>query len=380
MVIRRLKAEDYDDLLTVLNRAFNNPDFTKVLPRMWVRSDEYMGKHIGAFEDGKLCAVVGIYPLPVVIGDVRLKFATTGNVATLPEYEGRGYFRTLFTKAMEILEQEGYDAARLGGDRRRYARYGYEPCGQLYKFAFTGAERRSYFDNAYESVELVQLQATDTRWLTFTRELANSKRFYVERYGNDAERDVYRTMCGKKCTPYIALRAGEPIGYLCVNDSGRYIFEMRAYNTEDFMQILCAWQAKMGERVTVAVAPYMTGEVAALADCAYDVSVVSPSRFKILRWDRVCDSLMKLAYATRKMPEGEFCLQIQDYGMLRFFVNATGAGCVREDSPEAALTLPASKAAPFLFGPFQPSMTVPERPELNAWFPLPLSWNVLDYV
>ena len=66
MVIRRLKAEDYDDLLTVLNRAFNNPDFTKVLPRMWVRSDEYMGKHIGAFEDGKLCAVVGIYPLPVV--------------------------------------------------------------------------------------------------------------------------------------------------------------------------------------------------------------------------------------------------------------------------------------------------------------------------
>ena len=58
--MRKLNANDYDELLFVLNRAFGNiyqreMDFTRELPRMWVRDDEYMGKHIGMFEDGKLC-------------------------------------------------------------------------------------------------------------------------------------------------------------------------------------------------------------------------------------------------------------------------------------------------------------------------------------
>ena len=79
------RANDYDELLFVLNRAFGNiykreMDFISELPRMWVRDDEYMGKHIGMFEDGKLCSVVGIYPLPVRIAGEELSFATTGKL------------------------------------------------------------------------------------------------------------------------------------------------------------------------------------------------------------------------------------------------------------------------------------------------------------
>ena len=66
-------------------------DFLSELPKMWGRDDEHMGKHIGVFEDGKLCSVVGIYPLKTFIDGEEFLFATTGNVATLPEYEGRGY-------------------------------------------------------------------------------------------------------------------------------------------------------------------------------------------------------------------------------------------------------------------------------------------------
>lgn len=380
MEIRRLNAGDYDELLMVLNCAFHNPDFTKTLPRMWVRDDAYMGKHLGLFEDGKLCSVVGIYPLPVVIGDQRLNFVTTGNVATLPECEGRGYFRTLFTRVVEEVEQGDYDAARLGGQRHRYARYGYEPCGQLYKFQFASDNRRNYFDASYESVQLLELRQSDTQWLTFVRELSNSKRFYVERCGNDRERDVFRTLCAKRCTPYIALREGNPIGYLCANDGGRYVPEMRADSAESFMQILCAWQAETGEKITVAVAPYMTGELEALSRCAHEVTVTTPSRFKIIRWERVCDALMKLQFSLRKMPAGNFYLNIQDYGTLHFFADETGAGCTREDSAPYDLSLTAERAAPFLFGPYIPSLIAPEYSRMNAWFPLPLSWNMLDVV
>lgn len=75
MEIRKLKADDYDELLSLLNTAFQRNDFDRLLPKMWQRDDEYMGKHFGLFEDSKLLATVGIYPFKVHIGDKVLNFA-----------------------------------------------------------------------------------------------------------------------------------------------------------------------------------------------------------------------------------------------------------------------------------------------------------------
>ena len=105
MEVKRLSAENYDELLDLLNAVFANKygrdmDFLSEQPKMWVRDDEHMRKHFGIFEDGRLVAVSGIYPLSVKIGGKTLKFATTGNVATHPDYEGRGYFSATFGKSL----------------------------------------------------------------------------------------------------------------------------------------------------------------------------------------------------------------------------------------------------------------------------------------
>ena len=139
--IKKLTAEHYDELLALLNYTFGNKngkevDFLTEQPKMWVRDDAHMGRHLGVFEDGKLCAVVGVYPLQTVIDGEKILFATTGNVATHPEYEGRGYFNALFCEAMKELESMNADAARLGGARQRYERFGYESCGASYLFNF----------------------------------------------------------------------------------------------------------------------------------------------------------------------------------------------------------------------------------------------------
>ena len=385
MMIRKLTAEDCDQLLYVLNRSFGTVygremDFVRELPKMWVRDDEHMSKHIGVFENGTLCAVVGVYPLPVRIAGEELTFATTGNVATLPEHEGKGYFTKLWMTAMEEVERNGYDAARLTGKRQRYSRYGYEPCGALYKFAFTAANRERAFGTSYEDVTFVQLTERDTDWLCFARELSNSKRFHVERYSDENERDVFLAMGAKSSTPYIALREEKPIGYVCANGGEKTITEIRAYNTADFMDMVCAWQARQGQTITVPAAPYMPQEFAALAACAQDMTLVSPSRFKIMNWEKVCNALMKLAAETRAMPVGEQLVRIEDYGTLRFFADETGVGCERADDRTVEVSLPKHKAAALLFGPFHPDVTMPKNPELRRWFPLPLSWDVLDYV
>ncbi len=39
---------------------------------MCVRDDEHMQKHFGIFQDGKLVAAKGVYPLPIDIAGDRL--------------------------------------------------------------------------------------------------------------------------------------------------------------------------------------------------------------------------------------------------------------------------------------------------------------------
>ena len=69
MEIRRLKKENYDELISLLNLVFSKQnnctmDFEKELPNMCIRDDLHMRKHVGLFIDGKLVSVVGVYPLP----------------------------------------------------------------------------------------------------------------------------------------------------------------------------------------------------------------------------------------------------------------------------------------------------------------------------
>ena len=71
--------------------------------------------------------MLGVYPLPAVVAGRRLLFATVGNVATHPYETGRGYMRRLMDAARARLDEMDADASRLGGLRRRYAPFGYEP-------------------------------------------------------------------------------------------------------------------------------------------------------------------------------------------------------------------------------------------------------------
>ena len=65
-------------------------DFLRDIPKMWVRDDAHMGKHIGIFEGDRLVAAMGIYPFDALVGGVPLRFATTGNIAVHPMLRGAG--------------------------------------------------------------------------------------------------------------------------------------------------------------------------------------------------------------------------------------------------------------------------------------------------
>jgi hypothetical protein len=113
--IERLTAKDYDELLGMLNTVFNKPEgntFDIFLPVMWERDDEHMSKHIAIKEDGKISAVVGIYPLPANVCGEKIVFSTNSRYApSFYDDSGEGLCEASFT----IPENHTYVRVTLYG-------------------------------------------------------------------------------------------------------------------------------------------------------------------------------------------------------------------------------------------------------------------------
>ena len=380
MNIVRLSEEHYDELLQLLNCAFSKKngkpcDFEKDIPKMWGRDDEHMGKHLGIFEDGKLVSCIGIYPYTVKIGGSELKFASTGNIATYPDYEGRGYMTALINAAMEEICSLGLDAIRLGGQRTRYNRFGFETAGQRLIFEFTVKSRLL---SLYGDIGVVfkKIAPSDKEDIEYARELYNSCEISVYR---DSE-SAYQTMTMWSCTPYIAYIGEERIAYLSAKPNEAFVAEIFAKDTDSLVKALCAWVKRCGVTVSVPYPAYRTEDLLMLSYCCDSIKITSPCMFRVMNFVSLTDALMKLKASYKKLPLGELLIDIEGYGKIRLYSDEGGVGCEHTDR-ECSLTLGPLEATRLLFGPTSPELVVRDVPEqASAWLPLPLSWNGQDRV
>ena len=380
MEVQRLGAKDYDAIIGLLNEVFSRKnkrqmDFEKEMPKMCFRDEEHMGCHFGIFEDNRLVACMGVYPFEVTVAGKVLKFATTGNIAVHWNYEGRGYMGAMVERAMQELERLNVDTARLGGLRSRYNRYGFEACGQNYTFTFTEKNRINKFPQFKDDITFKEIEANDKEYLSFTAELYNKNAITVHRTGENAYLSL--TMWLNK--PYITLRDGIPVGYICANSDGSCIAELFAKDTDTFTSMVCAWQKRCGSNITFPLQMHQIEQIRVFSAVCESSVIHSPSHFKIRNWADFTDAFIKLKASYCKMPQGELYIGITDYGTIRLYVNEKGAGCEKTDhTPD--ITLDGLSAARYIFGPYPPICTADTSYLVQAWFPLPLSWNGQDRV
>lgn len=378
MELRRLKAEDYDALLGLLNGVFTRhngreQDFEKMLPKMCVPDDAHMGKHFGIFEEGQLVSCIGVYPLDGVVAGENIRFATMGNIATHIDHTGKGYMSKLIDVALQELKDLQVDAARLGGNRFRYNRYGFESCGQALYFTFQKGTLAARFPNAGE-ITFVKIDPKDTQALAFCCGLYNENAIAVTR----SVQDCYAVMTAWEHIPYLCLQGGEPVGYLCADESGMDVAEVFGVDLKRFTDILCRWQKEKETTVCFALQPHNKEYIRRFAAVSDVMKVQSPSHFKVYNWEKVIGAFLKLKASYLELTKDELVLQIEDYGAVRIFVDENGAGCEKTDrAPRLSLT--GLEAARFLFGPLAPEDVVAQALDVN-WFPLPLSWNGQDRV
>ncbi len=343
---------------------------------MCVRDDEHMSRHLGIREDGKLVAAVGIYPLPTIVEGRKLLFSTVGNVATHWDYVGRGYMNALMDAAMKKLSEMGADASRLGGVRQRYARFGYETCGINYKFDITRHNLKHGMDKYVKPVEFSEIGPDDEKTLEFVRKVYETNAAYVERKGDD----LYKSMVAWQNVPYLATVDGEPIGYLCVNSSKTSVSEIGALNADYVMEMLAAWHRGLeGEYLSFDVMANEVEVIKRASSLCQGIYSSAPCHFKIINFDKVIDTYIKLKQTYCELVKGSLVMEIKDYGRIEIFVNDGEAGCVKTDkAPDVVLDK--AQASRYIFGPCPPVYAGADNALASAWFPLPLSWNLQNRV
>lgn len=385
MEIVRLGEQDYDEWLELLNTVFGRKNrrtmnFEQELPKMCVRDEAHMAKHFAVRENGKICSLLGVYPIPVSIGKTKLMFSTVGNVATLPEYEGRGYMQALLDAAMEELDRIGADASRLGGARQRYNRYGYEACGVQYNVTVNDHGRKHCMPEQTPKLRFLPVGPDDLQALDAIQKLHAATPICAER-SEMGNRSLYAALCAWRNRPVLVEQEnGSPVGYLSVSADGTQVAEVCGEDPGMLQHIIYRWQEQTGADIHVALAPYEIETVRHFTASAAAISVSSPCHFKIIHFEKVADALMKLKASCQPgLPDGAYVVGIEGWGNLRLYAEDGAVGCEKTDR-KAGVTLDRLTASRLLFGPFPLGMEVSYDPFLAAWLPLPLSWNTLDRV
>jgi len=247
--IRRMKKGDAEACFGMMNLVFKqakpgHPDFQDILPKMTIDDDEHMNKHFGLYADGKLCAVLGVYPLPVRVGGIELLGSTVGNVATHPDETGKGYMTKLLAVAMDELERIGADMSRLGGKRERYNRYGYEQSGTNVRFSMSIEQAAVYGDG----IEFRKITPDDTELLHKCEELFYALPIAVSR---EDDNGFWLSLIAWQNVPWAAFdRDGEFIGYISASAEGPSVAETAAKSPELMREMLCAWCKKCNKAVS----------------------------------------------------------------------------------------------------------------------------------
>lgn len=154
-------------ILDIINPTFGAVreegfDFRKIMPKAYSESSSLIKYHYVLEDEGKGVAAAGNIPYTITTSGASYTYSFLGSVATLPQYEGRGYMRALMDRIYADDLASGKVFSLLTGARGRYSRYGYTKLFSsrfytfdeyFYKHAHTSGikiEELSDVDGAYE--------------------------------------------------------------------------------------------------------------------------------------------------------------------------------------------------------------------------------------
>lgn len=379
--IEQLGKEDYEAAIDFINMVFSldyrPTNFPELLPTYYKETEENMKCHYVIKEEGKIRALVGIYPGEMLIGDSSFRVARIGAVSTHPCHRGSGFMKTLMSHCMKVVREEGYDIANLGGLRHRYIKYGFEKCGNKLIFSLNQHNLKHGCDDL-RSINMTPVKCEDTNVIQEMKKIHDNQPIKFNR-----KIEEFFDICSNwKHVPYAFYCDETFIGYVVANNELTEVCEFVGINEQ--MEILILKKLLVEsekEQLEIEAGPWRQLFSIRFGEVCEEIRVQNVENWLVLNWEKTMETLLKAKNMYCSLPNGEAVINIKGFGAVKLSKTKDKIICKKTDE-ESGLILEPWEAARLLFGPLEPrySMDLPEEAKIiSAWCPLPLYSSKQDF-
>ena len=363
--------EQYDEYMELLNTAFGFDDpedqFPAFLPKLYRPDLEPAVNSFIAFEDGKMIAAVGHFPVDHVVGDEVVKSIGIGNVACLEEVRGRGHMSRLLKLSLQDMIENGVGFAWLGGDKMRYGHFSYEPAALTHYIVINKRSLSHTIGGMDTNYTVVEVQPTDNEYLDFIHELFNAQPYHTIR----DRAELYNILCSWNYRPFILKDSdGNLVGY--ADRNGGNVSELIFTDTAHVLDGVRALLATC-DSVSIRIPEHHHEYIAILEKVSAELVLSTGEMFTVLDFEGVVRAYLKLKNTYAKLGDGKFTALIHGYArdeQLTFEVKDGVVSVIKTDvAPD--IELDHYEAMRFFFAPFSAKRISGPAPARD-WFPAPL--------
>lgn len=134
---RRASDAEFHGVMDLVDRCFGQPAGGMGREFGHIYDPDRPERHGIITVDDEVVSHVGVVEDDLIIGDRSLRAWGISGVATDPRHRDEGYMSQLLDFWLQELDDAEVPLAKLGGDRRRYGRWGWERTGRERRFRVT---------------------------------------------------------------------------------------------------------------------------------------------------------------------------------------------------------------------------------------------------
>ncbi|MGE6229717.1 GNAT family N-acetyltransferase [Paenibacillus chitinolyticus] len=214
MDIRLVNQEEMREAAALADSIFRDSEQISMAEGFPFLFSALHSQSVGAFENGRLVAFMGLLPSVIRIGPARLTVFSLGSVCTHPESRGKGIAGELFAAVRGQVARSGGSLLLVSGGRSLYTRAGCRPFGSLRRYALGGAAALQ----TDESAGGYRLRPYERGDLPAMSRLAAARRSAFEQspwdLGTLIDASAYAACLKLRHETWIAEKDGEPAAFI----------------------------------------------------------------------------------------------------------------------------------------------------------------------
>lgn len=343
-------------------------DFASLLPKMYGPGLDTSNRQYLAVDDARgVVGLIASLPGELRAGGMTLRTGYIGTVSVHPKARGEGHMKRLMALNLERLLGEGADLVLLGGQRQRYAYFGFEPAGLAFETVVTRSNVRHALSDVDASGVRFEEITPGGPWESEAAALHRAQRMAFDRPG-------FATVCvSYGCKPFAAVADGRFVGYVVRESEEGCLCEVAAPDGAALDRLLKAWlQHTQGASVRFPVSPAEPETLRHLWNYAEGIQAGPCVQALVLNWPRVTEALLRVKASYTPLADGELSLEADGRA---FAVRVQNGQVSVSPDVKNPLRLTRREAQRMLLDPF----AFETRAAAPAgWFPLPLFVPTVD--